>query len=143
MEQNKTLINPLKRVISWKTRVMDVKTVKTGQFVGYGTSYFTNKTTKIAIIPIGYSSGYNRSLSNQGKVLINGKRLDVVGSVNMNMMAVDITTVEGVKKGDEVVLIGNQDEQEISVSSFSDFSQSINYELLTRLPQNIPRIPIQ
>ena len=58
----------------------------------------------------------------------------------MSMLAVDITSAEGIKKGDEVVLIGNQKDHEIAVSSFSDFSQLINYELLTRLPQDIPRI---
>lgn len=134
--------SPLKRVLSWKAEVMDVKTVKPGEFVGYGNSFFTNQETRIAIIPVGYSSGYNRSLSNKGKVLIRGKRFDVIGTVNMNMMAVDITEAAEVQKGDEVVLIGNQGDQEISVSSFSDFSQTINYELLTRLPERIPRIII-
>lgn len=138
--KKKAIKNPLKRILSWKTRVMDIKTVKAGEFVGYGTSYFTNQATKIALLPVGYSSGYSRSLSNQGKVLINGTRYDVIGTVNMSMLAVDISMNENIKKGDEAVLIGNQGDQEISVSSFSDFSQLINYELLTRLPQDIPRI---
>ena len=140
LTKNKLNQSPLQRVISWKTRVMDIKTVKTGEFVGYGTSYFTNHVTRIALLPVGYSYGYSRSLSNQGKVLINGVRLDVVGTVNMSMLAVDITSVEGIKKGDEVLLIGNQEDSEITVSSFSDYSNLINYELLTRLPQDIPRI---
>lgn len=138
--KNKTGENPMQPILSWKSKVMDVKTVKGGEFVGYGTSYLTNQTTKIALIPVGYSFGYSRSLSNQGKVLINGSRFDVVGSVNMSMLAVDITLDPSIKKGDEVVLIGKQGAQELSVSSFSDFSQLINYELLTRLPQDIPRI---
>jgi alanine racemase len=138
--KNKSDENPLQRILSWKTKVMDVKTVKAGEFVGYGTSYFTNQVTKIALLPVGYSFGYSRSLSNQGKVLINGTRFNVVGSVNMSMLAVDITSDQTIAKGDEVVLIGNQGSQELSVSSFSDFSQLINYELLTRLPQDIPRI---
>jgi alanine racemase len=132
--------NPLKRIISWKTRVMDVKTVKPGEFVGYGMSYFTNQKTQIALLPVGYSFGYSRSLSNQGKVLIHGKRLDVIGTVNMSMLAVNITGVDGIEKGDEAVLIGNQGDAENTVSSFSDFSHLINYELLTRLPKDIPRI---
>lgn len=135
--------DPLKRILSWKSRVMDVKDVKAGEFVGYGTSYLTNQQTRIAFLPIGYSDGYSRSLSNQGKVLIHGVRLDVIGTVNMSMLAVDITGVDGIKKGDEAVLIGEQGEGEITVSSFSDYSQQINYELLTRLPQDIPRIVTQ
>lgn len=136
----KTNVDPLQRILSWKTRVMDVKTVKAGEFVGYGTSYFTNQEIKIALIPVGYSFGYSRSLSNQGRVLIQGGRFDVIGTVNMSMLVVNISSSEGIKKGDEVVLIGRQGEAELSVSSFSDFSQLINYELLTRLPQDIPRI---
>ncbi len=130
---------PLKRIISWKSKVMSVKKVKTGEFIGYGTSYLANVDMKIAIVPVGYSHGFSRSLSNQGRVLIQGQRLSVVGTVNMNMISVDITNMEGVQRGDEVVLIGNQGDLEISVSSFSDISDQVNYELLTRLPANIPR----
>lgn len=131
--------NPLQRVISWTTEVMDIKIVEAGKFVGYGTSYFTNSKTNIALIPVGYAHGFSRSLSNQGKVLIKGKRFDVIGTVNMNMTAIDISECPDIEKGDEVVLIGSQGTQEISVASFSDFSSLLNYELLTRLPTNIER----
>jgi alanine racemase len=77
---------------------------------------------KVASIPIGYSHGYSRSLSNQGRVLIKGQQCIVVGSVNMNMMTVDVTNLESVKKDDEVVLIGSQNEISISIASFSDYS---------------------
>ena len=130
---------PLKRLITWKSKVMNVKTVKTGEFVGYGTSYLANTDLKIATVPVGYSHGFSRSLSNQGRVLIHGHRVSVVGTVNMNMMSVDVTDLENVKKGDEVILIGKQGDLEISVASFSEFSVQLNYELLTRLPSNIPR----
>jgi len=134
--------NPLKRLISWKSHVMDVKKVKTGEFVGYGTSYLANYDLKIAIIPVGYAHGFSRNLSNQGIVLINGQRVSVVGTVNMNMITVDVTQVNSVEKGDEVVLIGKQGDLEISVSSFSEFSEQVNYELLTRLPENLPRLVV-
>jgi len=94
---------------------------------------------KIATVPVGYSHGYSRSLSNQGRVLVNGERVSVVGIVNMNMMVLDITDIPDTKKGDEVVLIGDQGDYSISVSSFSELSDQLNYELLTRLPHNIPR----
>lgn len=143
LEKNNMNTNSLQRIITWKTRVMDIKTVKAGEFVGYGTSFYTNRITRVAMVPIGYSCGYSRSLSNKGKVLIRGIRLDVIGNINMSMLAVDITNIEGIEKGEEVVLIGNQIDNEIAVSSFSDFSQQINYELLTRLPQDIPRFITQ
>ena len=139
INEQTTYQNPLRRIVCWKTKVMEVKTVARGEFIGYGTSFFTNQETRIAIIPVGYSSGYNRSLSNRGKVLIRGKRLDVIGTINMNMMAVDISEASEIEKGDEVVLIGNQGDLEISVSSFSDYSEVINYELLTKLPLHLPR----
>lgn len=135
----KNKIDPLKRVISWKSNVMSVKKVNIGDFIGYGTSFLAERNMKIAVIPIGYSHGYSRSLSNQGRVLINGQRCIVVGSVNMNMMTVDVTDVTAVKKDDEVVLIGSQDDVTVSVASFSDFSNQLNYELLTRIAKTIPR----
>ena len=136
-KKNKT--DPLKRVITWKSNVMSVKKVSIGDFIGYGTSFLAERNMKIAVVPIGYSHGYSRSLSNQGRVLINGQRCIVVGSVNMNMMTVDVTDVAAVKKDDEVVLIGSQEDLTVSVASFSDFSNQLNYELLTRIAKTIPR----
>jgi alanine racemase len=131
--------DPLRRVISWKSRVMALKDVKRGEFVSYGTVYLAQEDKKIAIVPVGYSHGYSRSLSNHGRVLIRGRRVDVIGMVNMNMLIADVTKIPSVKIGDEVVLIGNQDDLVISVASFSEFSNQLNYELLTRLPAAIPR----
>ena len=131
--------DPLRRILSWKSKVMSTKIVETGEFIGYGTTYMARENMKIATVPVGYSHGYSRSLSNQGRVLVNGERVSVVGIVNMNMMVLDITDIPDTQKGDEVVLIGNQGDYSISVSSFSELSDQLNYELLTRLPHNIPR----
>jgi alanine racemase len=138
-QKNRDNPNPLRRLISWKSRIMDIKPIKAGEFVGYGTSYLANDAMRIASIPMGYAQGYARGLSNVGRVLVRGQRVAVVGTVNMNMMMIDVTNVQGVERGDEVVLIGNQGDQEISVSSFGEFSDLLNYELLTRLPEDIPR----
>ncbi|MFO8235028.1 MAG: alanine racemase [Bacteroidales bacterium] len=134
--------DPLKQVLSWKSKVMSVNHVKEDEYVSYGTSYVTNRDSKIATVPVGYGYGFSRNLSNMGHVLINGKRVPVVGAVNMNMMVVDVTDLPDVQVDDEVVLIGKQRNKEISVSSFSDMNNSMNYELLTRLPSNIPRYRI-
>ncbi len=132
--------DPLKRAISWKTYVMEISKVQMGEFVGYGTSYLAQEDKAIAIIPIGYSNGYRRSFGNQGRVIINGQRCGVIGMVNMNMIAVDVTFVPELKIGDEVIIIGEQQGLEISVSSFGEISNMVNYELLSRLPINIKRI---
>lgn len=137
--QNPGIENPLKRVMSWKSKIVDIKLVKAGEFIGYGSSYYTNIETKIAIIPVGYAYGYARSLSNHGRILINGHRVEVIGTINMNMLTADISSIPEVNIGDEVVLIGKQDGLEISVSSFSEFSNQLNYELLARLPMDIER----
>jgi alanine racemase len=134
--------DPLRRAVKWRSKIMSIKEVPAGDFVGYGTSYLTEQDMTIAAVPVGYAYGYTRSLSNQGRVLIHGKRMSVIGIVNMNMILVDVTLIDGVKKGDDVVLIGGQGDLTISVDSFGQLSSQLNYELLTRLPQNTPRIVV-
>lgn len=132
--------SPLKRVIRWESSVMSVKHVPRGAYVGYGYSYLAEQDMKIAIVPVGYAHGFSRGLSNSGSVLINGYRLPVIGIVNMNCIAVDITGAgDKINHGDDAVLIGRQGDREISVASFGEMTNQLNYELLTRLPMNIPR----
>lgn len=132
--------DPLMRVISWKTRIMSIKNVSQGEFISYGTSYLATENKKIAIIPTGYAHGFSRSLSNSGRVLINGERVATIGMVNMNMLIADVTLLPDADVGDEVVLIGEQGDHTISVSSFTQMSDQLNYELLTRLPANTTRL---
>ncbi|MBU2650882.1 MAG: alanine racemase [Bacteroidetes bacterium] len=140
VHRRKSKKDPLIRVLSWKSRIMSIKDVREGEFISYGTSYLAQEDKRIAVIPVGYYHGYTRSLSNQGRVLIKGHQAPVIGLVNMNMLVADINGMDGVKPGDEVVLIGRQGDRTISVSSFSEFSDLLNYELLTRLPSNIRRV---
>jgi alanine racemase len=136
---NETSGDPLRRLITWRSSVMAVKKVKAGDQIGYGTSCEAQHDMTVAVIPIGYAHGFMRGLSNYGQVLIRGQRARVAGIVNMNAITVDVTGTEGVEKGDEVVLIGRQGDQSISVASFSEMSEQLNYEMLTRLPRSIPR----
>lgn len=131
--------DPLQRALSWTTKVMNIKAINTGEFVGYGNFYLASNDMRIAILPIGYSNGYSRDFSNKGRVLINGERCSIIGLVNMNMIAADITEAGDVKIGDEAVIIGKQGDLEISVSYFGTGSDRINYEVLSRLPIDIPR----
>ncbi len=131
--------NNLVRVISWKTEIMAINVLKKGTLIGYGNSYCAENDMVVAVVPVGYAHGYARNLSNVGTVLINGKEASIIGIINMNSLTVDVTNCGNVVKGNEVVLIGNQQDNAISVSSFSEQSQLLNYELLTRLPLNIPR----
>lgn len=129
----------LKRVLSWKTDVMHVKKVKKDEFVGYGTSFQAQKDMKVAVIPIGYSNGYPKALSNRGHVLIHGKKAPVTGLINMNVFMVDVSHIPDVKFGDDVVLIGKQNNNAITIKSFAEFADAINNELVSRLPTAIPR----
>lgn len=141
LEKYKANDNPLKRVISWKSKVMTIKHVSRGQFVGYGNSYLASRSHTMAVVPVGYSNGFSRSLSNHGRVIIHGVRASVAGIVNMNAITVDVTNVDReVKVGDEVILIGKQGDAEISVSAFGDFSDQLNYEVLARLPNDLERM---
>lgn len=131
--------DPLKRVLSWKSLIMSVNRVPKGRYVSYGKSYMTKRDSKIATVPVGYGYGFSRTLSNNGHLLVDGKMVPVVDNVNMNMVVIDVTDVAHVAVGDEVVLIGEQGTESISVNSFSDMNNSMNYELLSRLPSHIPR----
>lgn len=139
-ENGEPVPDPLRRVMRWVTSVMSVKTVEPGQFVGYGTSYLTTRRQRIATIPVGYGQGFPRVLSNLGHVVVRERRAPVVGVVNMNLTTIDVTEIPGVEAGDEVVLIGRQGDEEISVGWFGDITRMLNYEVLVRIPREVPRV---
>lgn len=133
--------DPLYPVLSWKSYVMDIKKVKRGNYIGYGNSYLAETNINVASVPVGYGYGYSRSLSNQGRVIVNHQRLSIIGIINMNMFLIDISAAnEPIKIGDEVILIGKNSDLEISVSSFGNISAQLNYEVLSRIDKDIPRI---
>ncbi len=135
--------DPLKRVLTWKSRIMSLKDVEPGCFIGYGTSYQATRRHRVAAVPTGYFTGFPRDLSNKGHMLVRGRRAMVVGRVNMSMTLIDVTHIPGVHRGDEVVVIGTQGRSTISVTSFSDMADVMNYEALVRLPSEIPRSVIE
>lgn len=126
-------------VMRWVTHIAQVKTLPANFSVGYGLTYITEKNTKIAIIPQGYSDGYDRGFSNCGEVLISGKNCRVLGRVAMNMFAVDVSHVKGVKIGGEVVLLGSQNLRNISAQTLASKLSTINYEITARISPLIPR----
>jgi alanine racemase len=122
---------------------MSTKKVAAGEFVGYGTTYQTSRDQLIASVPIGYAHGFKRTLTNVGIVLVNGKRAPVAGLVNMNLLTIDVTDIPNVEKGDEVVIIGHQGDEEMSVDSFSEMTNYLNYEVLVQIPSRLPRTVIE
>lgn len=126
----------LKPVLSWKTKVAQVKTLPKGRSISYGLTYITKKETNVALIPQGYADGFPRSLSNKGCVIIRGSKCPVLGRVCMNMFVVDVSGVSKVSEGDEVVIIGKG----VTAEDVGRLSGTINYEVTTRISPLLPRI---
>lgn len=127
-------------ILSLKTKVVYVKDVPAGASISYGRSFIAPAPMKVATLPIGYGDGYLRALSNKADVLIKGQRCRVLGNVTMDMMMVDITHIAPVSVGEEVVLVGKQGEQEISLAELAQKAGTIDYELCTLLSARVPRI---
>jgi alanine racemase len=140
----------LKPIIRWVTHVAQIKNIPANHPIGYGLTYITKKPTKIALIPQGYADGLSRALSNNGEVLIKGKKAKILGRVAMNMVVVDISNIKNVIPEDEVVILGKQacppslrsgrGKGEITAEQIAKESDTINYEVTTRISALLPRI---
>jgi alanine racemase len=133
-------LGQLQPCLTWVTHVAQVKTLPAQHPVGYGLSYVTNRPTRVALIPQGYSDGYDRGLSNLGHVLLTGQRCPVIGRVAMNMFIIDVSHLPQVWRGDEVVLLGQQGSECISAEELAQRIGTINYEVTTRISPLLPRI---
>jgi alanine racemase len=135
--------NILKPVLQWKTRVSQIKEVPANHFIGYGCTYRTTRDSRIAVLPTGYADGYDRLLSNKGYVLIHGRRAPLRGRVCMNLTMVDVTDIPDVQLEDEVVLLGSQGNDTVSADYLAGLISTINYEIVTRINWQIPRIVVE
>lgn len=125
--------------LSLLSQVVYFKVVRAGHSVSYGATWTPTHDTRVVTIPIGYGDGYPRALSNKGGVLIRGQRHPIVGRVCMDQFMVDLGADGTAYNGDDVVLIGEQGGQRISIEDVAQRSDTIAYELLTRLNERIPR----
>lgn len=123
-------------VMSVKSVISMVKTVKRGTTVSYGRTFTAERDMKLATVTTGYADGYPRALSNKGCVLIGGKRADIVGRICMDQFTVDVTGIENVKQGDEVLLFG----KELSVDLLADICGTINYEIICGVSPRVIRV---
>lgn len=129
----------LQPAMSFTTRVLQVKTIPAGAGVSYGHTYITDRPTVLAVLPVGYEDGYSRRLSNCGEVLVRGRRAPVRGRVCMNLCMVDVTDIEGVSAGDEVVLLGAQENERITADEIAARIDTISYEVLCMIGNNNER----
>ena len=126
-------------VMSLTSRVVAVKGVRVGETVGYGGRFAAERPVTLAVIPAGYADGLDRRLENHGHVLIRGKRAKIVGAVSMDMLTVDVTDIDGVGTGDEVVFLGAQGGERIDAREMAAWIGTIPYEILCRLGSRVER----
>lgn len=128
---------PLRPALTLKTEICFIKKVPRGRSISYCRSYVTYRDTAIATIPIGYGDGYSRLLSNRGEVLVRGMRAPIVGNITMDQTMIDVGHIPGARVGDEVVLIGRQGENEITVNEIADLIGTIPYDVMCALGKGV------
>jgi alanine racemase len=129
-----------KPVLSWKTRVISLRTIAAGESVGYNSTFRAGRATRLALLPVGYGDGLNRRLSNRGHMLIRGVQVPIVGRISMDQTMIDVTDVSGVEIGDEVVILGQQGEIGISAYDYADLAETIPWEVLCDIGVRVPRV---
>ncbi len=133
-------VAPLQPVLSWRTKIATLKSVRAGEYIGYGCTFRAVAAMRVAVLPVGYYEGLPRLIGNdQSYVLIQGQRCKIVGRICMNMMMVDVTHLRHATVGDVATLIGKDGKETLAASDVAHWAQTIHYELLTRLHPDIPR----
>ena len=129
----------LKPVMSLHTRIAHLKKVPAGETVGYGRTFTTSVDSQIASIPIGYQDGFSRRLSNVGHAIVRERRVPVVGRISMDWTTLDVTGVDGVQTGDEVILIGGRRSSLIKAEDIAVSLDTISYEVTCGIDRRVPR----
>lgn len=127
-------------VLTWKTKIVFIKTVKPGTFIGYGASFRTRRRTRVATAPVGYADGFRRALSGRGEALVRGVRCRIAGTVAMDMTMLDVTRARGARVGDEVVLIGSSGAETITAAGMARELGTIPYEVVCSISGRVPRV---
>ncbi len=134
---------PVKPVLSWKTRIVDMREVAANQPLGYSGAYVTTGPSLIATLPVGYADGLNRQLSSRGRVIVRNDYAAIVGNISMDLTLVDVTGIPGVRIGDEVTLIGASERRTITAWDHANLSMTIPYEVLCGISKRVPRKHIE
>jgi len=130
----------LQPVLSWKTRIVSLRTIEPGETAGYCATFKAGRLSRIALLPAGYADGLNRLLSNRGSVLVRGQRAPIAGRISMDLTTIDVTDIPGVEIGDEVAILGEQGKERITAYDHADFANTIPYEILCNIAARVPRV---
>ena len=141
IEKNKPAVQ-LKPVLSWFTKVAQVKSLEKGESIGYGLTYKTFSKSRIIVVPVGYYDGYDRKLSNVSTLIVGGAKAPLRGRVCMNMLMAEVSHIKNIKAGDRVTLIGVEGNEKITADDLAELAGSINYEIIARINPLIPRVVV-
>ncbi len=131
----------VKPVMSIKANIVHVKTLGKGEYISYGRTFITERESVIATLPIGYADGFTRLLFEKAKVIVGGKLAPVVGRICMDQCMIDITDIQGVKVGDEVILIGEDEYNNvITADDIANKLGTISYEVVCAVSKRVPRV---
>jgi alanine racemase len=131
---------PVEGVMSFKSRVAQLRTVPAGRFISYGRTYQTQRTTRVGVLPVGYGHGLPWLLSNRGEVLIRGRRAPMIGRVTMDLTMVDVTEIPDAVLGDEAVLWGEQGGARITLEEVAERAETLPYEILCNIGKRVVRV---
>jgi alanine racemase len=134
-----TLRLPVKPVLTWKTRILSLRDFAANYLLGYGGTYVTKAPAHVAVLPVGYADGYNRQLSNRGRVIVRDHYAPVVGRISMDLTLVDVTGIPGIAVGDEVILLGCRDGLNVDALEHAELASSTPYEILCNISKRVPR----
>ena len=134
-----TLRLPVKPVLTWKTRILSLRDFGANQPLGYGATYVTKAPAHVAVLPVGYADGYNRQLSNRGRVIVREHYAPIVGRISMDLTLVDVTGIPGIAVGDEVILLGADEGLSVDALEHAELANSTPYEILCNISKRVPR----
>lgn len=134
-----TLRLPVKPILTWKTRILSLKNFGPNQALGYGGTYVTKAPAHVAVLPVGYADGYNRQLSNRGRVIVRDHYAPIVGRISMDLTLADVTGIPGISVGDEVILLGSSDGLSVDALEHAELANSTPYEILCNISKRVPR----
>lgn len=134
-----TLRLPVKPVLTWKTRILSLRDFPANQPLGYGATYVTKAPAHVAVLPVGYADGYNRQLSNRGRVIVREHYAPIVGRISMDLTLVDVTGIPGIAVGDEVILLGASEGLSVDALEHAELANSTPYEILCNISKRVPR----
>lgn len=134
-----TLRLAVKPVLTWKTRILSLRDFRANQPLGYGATYVTKAPAHVAVLPVGYADGFNRQLSNRGRVIVREHYAPIVGRISMDLTLADVTGIPGVAVGDEVILLGTGEGLSVDALEHAELANSTPYEILCNISKRVPR----